>query len=282
MIKVINLYKNYGKTGVLKDINLSIEQGEVVTIIGPSGAGKSTLLRCLNLFEVPTEGDIYIDDQKLTYKTNSKGKLTFLTQMKITWLRVKVGMVFQQFNLWTNKSVLQNVMEGLIITKRMKKKDAEVIAHEKLRLVGLDNKADEYPLNLSGGQQQRVAIARALAMEPEVILFDEPTSALDPELVHEVLEIMVELAKTGITMIVVTHEMNFARNVGNRVIFMEKGRIVKDGTPEEVFNSDDERLRAFFKNTSSANFSANEESSKPSLPVNEESTVDEIDMESAG
>lgn len=251
MIKVINLYKNYGKTGVLKDINLTIEQGEVVTIIGPSGAGKSTLLRCLNLFEVPTEGDIYIDDQKLAYKTNSKGKLTFGTQMKITWLRVKVGMVFQQFNLWTNKNVIQNVMEGLIITKKMKRKDAEVIAREKLKLVGLEDKAYEYPLNLSGGQQQRVAIARALAMEPEVILFDEPTSALDPELVHEVLEIMVELAKTGITMIVVTHEMNFARNVGNRVIFMEKGRIVKDGTPEEVFNSDDQRLKAFFKNTAS-------------------------------
>ena len=252
MILLKSLYKSYGNTEVLHNINLEIKKGEVVSIIGPSGAGKSTLLRCMNLFEVPTSGQIYIDGSDLQYKVNTMGKLTFFSQMKITWLRCKIGMVFQQFNLWPHKTAAANVMEGLIISKHMKKEKARKIALEKLELVGLLNKADEYPVHLSGGQQQRVAIARALAMEPEVILFDEPTSALDPELVHEVLEIMVELAKSGMTMVVVTHEMNFARHVGNRVIFMEKGKILKDGTPEEVFESEDARMREFFKNTASA------------------------------
>lgn len=249
MILIKNLYKNFGNKEILKNINLEIGKGEVVSIIGPSGAGKSTLLRCMNLFEVPTRGEIYIDGDRIKYEVNGDCKLTFFSQMNITWLRCKIGMVFQQFNLWKHKTVVANVMEGLVVSKHMKKKEAREIAMEKLRLVGLEEKAEDYPANLSGGQQQRVAIARALAMDPEVILFDEPTSALDPELVHEVLEIMVELAKSGITMIVVTHEMNFARNVGNRVIFMEAGRIIKDGTPEEVFESNDERLRNFLKNT---------------------------------
>lgn len=252
MVLIKNLYKNFGDKEILKNIDIEIRKGEVVSIIGPSGAGKSTLLRCMNLFEVPTRGEIYVDGERVRYDVNGYEKLTFFSQMKITWLRCKIGMVFQQFNLWKHKTVVANVMEGLVVSKHMKKNEARKIALEKLKLVGLEEKAEDYPVNLSGGQQQRVAIARALAMDPEVILFDEPTSALDPELVHEVLEIMVELAKTGITMIVVTHEMNFARNVGNRVIFMEKGRILKDGTPEEVFESNDERLRTFFKNTTTA------------------------------
>lgn len=252
MVLIKNLYKNFGDKEILKNIDIEIRKGEVVSIIGPSGAGKSTLLRCMNLFEVPTRGEIYVDGERVRYDVNGYEKLTFFSQMKITWLRCKIGMVFQQFNLWKHKTVVANVMEGLVVSKHMKKNEARKIALEKLKLVGLEEKAEDYPANLSGGQQQRVAIARALAMDPEVILFDEPTSALDPELVHEVLEIMVELAKTGITMIVVTHEMNFARNVGNRVIFMEKGRILKDGTPEEVFESNDERLRTFFKNTTTA------------------------------
>ena len=250
MVLIKDLYKSFGDKEILKDINLEIQKGEVISIIGPSGAGKSTLLRCMNLFEVPTRGEIYVDGERIRYDLNGYGKLTFYSQMKITWLRCKIGMVFQQFNLWKHKTVVANVMEGLVVSKHMKKSEARKIALEKLKLVGLEEKAEDYPANLSGGQQQRVAIARALAMDPEVILFDEPTSALDPELVHEVLEIMVELAKTGITMVVVTHEMNFARNVGNRVIFMENGKILKDGTPEEVFESEDERLRTFFRNTS--------------------------------
>lgn len=252
MILIKDLDKNFGKKEILKGIDIEIKKGEVVSVIGPSGAGKSTLLRCMNLFEVPTRGEIYVDGERIRYDVNGYGKLTFFSQMKITWLRCKIGMVFQQFNLWKHKTVVANVMEGLVVSKHMKKNEAREIALEKLRLVGLEEKAEEYPVNLSGGQQQRVAIARALAMNPEVILFDEPTSALDPELVHEVLEIMVELAHSGITMVVVTHEMNFARNVGNRVIFMEKGRILKDGTPEEVFESEDERLQTFFKNTNTS------------------------------
>lgn len=252
MILIKDLDKNFGKKEILKGIDIEIKKGEVVSVIGPSGAGKSTLLRCMNLFEVPTRGEIYVDGERIRYDVNGYGKLTFFSQMKITWLRCKIGMVFQQVNLWKHKTVVANVMEGLVVSKHMKKNEARAIALEKLRLVGLEEKAEEYPVNLSGGQQQRVAIARALAMNPEVILFDEPTSALDPELVHEVLEIMVELAHSGITMVVVTHEMNFARNVGNRVIFMEKGRILKDGTPEEVFESGDERLQTFFKNTNTS------------------------------
>jgi ABC-type polar amino acid transport system ATPase subunit len=246
MIRIEHLNKAFGNTNVLTDINLHVKQGEVVSIIGPSGAGKSTFLRCINLLEVPTSGNIYVDGEKVQYKVNHSGSLTFFTKMKLTWLRCKVGMVFQQFNLWTTKTVLNNVTEGLCVCKKMSKWKAEELAHEQLLRVGLADKADEYPSYLSGGQQQRVAIARALAMEPEVILFDEPTSALDPELVKEVLDIMIKLAKAGMTMIVVTHEMNFARFVSNRVVFMEKGKIVKDGTPDEVFESEDPRMQSFF------------------------------------
>jgi ABC-type polar amino acid transport system ATPase subunit len=250
MIRIEHLNKKYGKTEVLADINLSVKQGDVLSIIGPSGAGKSTLLRCINLLEVPTAGDIYIDDEKIRYKANRNGSLTFLSRMRLTGLRCKVGMVFQQFNLWPTKTVLHNVTEGLRVCKKMNRQEAEAIAHKELTRVGLDEKADEYPPSLSGGQQQRVAIARALAMNPEVILFDEPTSALDPELVKEVLDIMVKLAKEGMTMIVVTHEMNFARNVSNRVIFMENGKIEMDGSPDEVFDSANPRMQSFVQSLS--------------------------------
>lgn len=245
MLKVEHLFKNYGELNILKDVNLHVNQGEVVSIIGPSGAGKSTLLRCINLLEVPTKGTMYLDGEEMKYKANHTGNLTFGSKMKIvTYLR-KISMVFQQFNLWTSKTVLANVMEGLIVVKKMKRSEAHEIAIDALRQVGLEQKANEYPLNLSGGQQQRVGIARALAMQPELILFDEPTSALDPELVKEVLDLMVDLAKTGITMLVVTHEMNFARYVSDRVIFMEDGKIVIDDTSENVFHSENPRLQSF-------------------------------------
>jgi ABC-type polar amino acid transport system ATPase subunit len=248
MIRIHNLNKKFKDKSVLSNINLHIEEGQVVTIIGPSGAGKSTLLRCINMLEVPTEGEIYADDKLVQYKTNSQGKLTFFSKMKLTWLRKRVAMVFQQFNLWPNKTVLQNIIEGPCIVNKVPRDVAVKKAKELLDKVGLLEKIHEYPTSLSGGQQQRVAIARALAMEPKVILFDEPTSALDPELVHEVLEIMVKLASEGMTMVVVTHEMNFARNIANRVIFMEDGRITGDGSPNELFGNPSPRMLKFIKN----------------------------------
>ena len=250
IIEIKDLCKNYGALPVLHDINFEVNKGEVISIIGPSGAGKSTLLRCINLLEVPTSGEIFVDGNELKYKKNKFGNLTFGSKMEITWLRKKIGMVFQQFNLWPNKKILQNITEGLTVVLKMPKNKAEKIAIDKLKLVGLESKVNEYPNNLSGGQQQRVAIARALAMNPEIILFDEPTSALDPELVKEVLDTMVTLAKNGMTMIVVTHEMNFARYVSNRVMFMENGRIIMDGTPDEVFGCNNPRLQKFFHSVS--------------------------------
>ncbi|OXM85103.1 amino acid ABC transporter ATP-binding protein [Paenibacillus rigui] len=248
MIRIHKLNKTFKDKSVLRDINLHIEEGQVVSIIGPSGAGKSTLLRCINMLEVPSEGDIHVDGQPVKYATNARGKLNFFSQMKLTWLRTQVCMVFQQFHLWPNKTVLQNIIEGPCIVKKMPRDAAIQKAKELLGKVGLADKINEYPANLSGGQQQRVAIARALAMEPKVILFDEPTSALDPELVHEVLEIMVKLAAEGMTMIVVTHEMNFARNVSDRVLFMENGAITGDGKPEELFGNPNPRMMQFLKN----------------------------------
>lgn len=248
MIKINQLSKQFKGKTVLDGIDLEVREGEVISIIGPSGAGKSTLLRCLNLLEVPTSGEILFQNRKLEYKTNSRGRLTFLSQMKLTWLRSEVGMVFQQFNLWPTQTVLQNVMEGPRIVKKVPRREAEEKAKVLLEKVGLLEKINEYPVNLSGGQQQRVAIARALAMEPKVILFDEPTSALDPELVHEVLDIMIRLAKEGMTMVVVTHEMNFARQVSDRILFMEGGRISRMGTPEEIFCHTNARMNQFLRN----------------------------------
>ena len=226
MIRVNNLHKSFEKNEVLKGINEHIEKGEVVVVIGPSGSGKSTFLRCLNLLEVPTSGEIIFEGKNITDK-----------KVDINKIREKMGMVFQQFNLFPNKTVLDNLTIAPIKVKGVSKADAEKKAKELLDRVGLLNKADAYPSSLSGGQKQRIAIARALAMDPDVMLFDEPTSALDPEMVGEVLNVMKELAKEGMTMVVVTHEMGFAREVGDRILFMDKGNIMEEGTPEEIFSN---------------------------------------------
>ena len=223
-VKVRNLVKHFDKLKVLCGIDLTVTEGEVVCIIGPSGSGKSTLLRCLNRLEEPTGGEIIVDDAVITDKKTNINKV-----------RENIGMVFQSFNLFSNYTVLQNIMFAPVELKKMTKAEAKTKAMELLARVGLSDKADAYPHQLSGGQQQRVAIARSLAMNPDIMLFDEPTSALDPEMVGEVLAVMKELAAAGMTMIVVTHEMGFARDVADRVIFMADGVIVEEGTPEEIF-----------------------------------------------
>ena len=225
IIQVKNLHKYFGDLEVLKGIDCEIEESEVVCVIGPSGSGKSTFLRCLNLLEDVTKGKIVIDGHDLTDPGTD-----------INMVRTDVGMVFQRFNLFPHKSVLENVMLAPMKVRKTNKKDAQALALELLEKVGLSDKADEYPRRLSGGQMQRVAIARALAMNPHIMLFDEPTSALDPELVGEVLEVMKDLAKEGMTMVVVTHEMGFAREVGDRVLFMDEGIIMEEGSPEQLFD----------------------------------------------
>ncbi len=226
MINVQQLHKSFGSLQVLKGISTEIKKGEVVTIIGPSGSGKSTFLRCLNLLEVPTEGKIFIDNVEVTAK-----------KANIKKMRENVGMVFQHFHLFPHKTVLQNVTYAPVKVKGISKSESEKQGLELLKKVGLAEKANEYPNRLSGGQKQRVAIARALAMNPDVILFDEPTSALDPEMVKEVLEVMKSLANTGITMLIVTHEMGFAREAASRVLFLDEGSIVEDAPPAEFFSS---------------------------------------------
>ncbi len=235
MIQVKNLYKSFGKAEVLKDISTNIEKGEVVVVIGPSGSGKSTFLRCLNMLEEATEGEIYVDGEHV----NTKG-------VDVNLVRQKMGMVFQHFNLFPHLKIIENITLAPVALGKMTKEDAEKKAMELLERVGLADKAQNYPVQLSGGQMQRVAIARALAMDPEIMLFDEPTSALDPEMVGEVLNVMRDLAKEGMTMIIVTHEMGFAREVATRVLFMDEGRILEDGTPEQVFgNPQNERTKLF-------------------------------------
>lgn len=238
MIELRNLHKSFGSLEVLKGINLSIQKGDVISIIGPSGSGKTTLLRCLNFLEKADEGSLDFDGVSYSLKTIRKNE--------INALRKKTGFVFQNYNLFRNKNVLQNVTEGLIVARKIKKAEAEKTAMEVLEKVGMAEKAASYPHQLSGGQQQRVAIARALATNPEVIYFDEPTSALDPELIGEVLVVMKQLAEEGMTMVVVTHEMHFARNVSRRVVFMEGGKIVEEGNSKEFFESPKEqRTREF-------------------------------------
>jgi ABC-type polar amino acid transport system ATPase subunit len=235
VIKVIDLHKSFGDLQVLNGINNEIRKGEVVCIIGASGSGKSTFLRCLNLLEEPTKGEVIIDGISLIEHRNDINKL-----------RQKVGMVFQQFNLFPHMTVMENITLGPIKLRGMTKEQATEKAVELLRKVGLYDKDDAYPNKLSGGQKQRVAIARALAMDPEVMLFDEPTSALDPEMVGEVLNVMKQLAEEGMTMAVVTHEMGFAREVGDRILFMDDGIIAEENTPQEIFtNPRNERTRAF-------------------------------------
>nr|WP_281364454.1 amino acid ABC transporter ATP-binding protein [Paenibacillus agri] len=247
VLELVDISKTFGTKTVVQKTNFSIQKGEVVSIIGPSGAGKSSLLRMINLLEVPSSGVIVIDRQPVEYKLNRASQLTFLSKFKLSKVRSKVGMVFQHFNLWEHKTVLENIIEGPVNVNKKSKRDAIRHAEELLARVGLLEKRNEYPGNLSGGQQQRVAITRALAMEPSVLLFDEPTSSLDPELVGEVLQMMTQLAEEGMTMIVVTHEMRFARQVSDRVLYMEEGRIVAEGTPEDIFDSkDNPRLTRFF------------------------------------
>jgi glutamine transport system ATP-binding protein len=235
VIKVSKLYKNFGSLEVLKDINTEIEKGEVVVVVGPSGSGKSTFLRCLNYLEEPTSGEIIVDGIVLNH-----------SQTNINRVRQEVGMVFQQFNLFPHMTVTRNVTLAPIKVKKMGEREAVELAHQILARVGLSDKINAYPGELSGGQQQRVAIARALAMQPKVMLFDEPTSALDPEMINEVLDVMKDLARDGMTMVVVTHEMGFAREVGDRVLFMDEGRIVEEGPPEQIFsNPQNPRTQAF-------------------------------------
>ncbi|MGV2876282.1 amino acid ABC transporter ATP-binding protein [Macrococcus capreoli] len=235
MIKINDLHKYFGKVEVLKGIDLHIQEGEVVAIIGPSGSGKSTLLRCLNLLEVPTSGEIIFEDIPLTAKGTDINKL-----------RQKMGMVFQSFNLFPHKTAIENLMLAPLLTNRGSKAELEERALNLLDKVGLSDRANNYPSQLSGGQKQRVAIARALAMDPDVMLFDEPTSALDPEVVGDVLEVMKSLAKEGMTMVVVTHEMGFAREVADRVVFMDKGIVQEVADPQTLFtNPQNERTKAF-------------------------------------
>jgi len=235
VIDVKNLHKYFGSLEVLKGIDCHIDKGECVCVIGPSGSGKSTFLRCLNLLETPTKGDIVIDDMHLTEKN-----------FDVDAMRKRVGMVFQHFNLFPHLTILENVTLAPIRHKMMTEEQAKEKAMELLNRVGVGDKADNYPAQLSGGQKQRVAIARSLALSPEVMLFDEPTSALDPEMVGEVLEVMKQLAKEGMTMVVVTHEMGFAREVANRVFFMDGGGILEEGTPEQIFDHpQEERTKAF-------------------------------------
>lgn len=226
MIKVTDLHKSFGKLHVLKGINAEISKGEVVVIIGPSGSGKSTFLRCLNLLEEPTSGEIVFEGVSITSKENDINKQ-----------REKMGMVFQQFNLFPHMTILENITLAPKKVKKLSKDEADKIAVNLLKRVGLQDKASSYPGQLSGGQKQRIAIARALAMSPDVMLFDEPTSALDPEMVKEVLDVMKELASEGMTMVVVTHEMGFAKEVADRVLFMDEGNIIEQGEPDKIFTS---------------------------------------------
>jgi len=235
VIKIEDLHKSFGELEVLKGIDEEVKQGEVVVVIGPSGSGKSTFLRCLNLLEEITAGKVYIEGQQI----NSP-------QADIDSIRQETGMVFQHFNLFPHKTVLDNITLAPIKVKGISRKEAEKIAYELLEKVGLKDKATTYPSQLSGGQKQRIAIARALAMQPKVMLFDEPTSALDPEMVGEVLGVMKDLANEGMTMVVVTHEMGFAREVGDRVLFMDHGIVVEEGDPEQIFtNPQEERTKEF-------------------------------------
>ncbi|MEN0577557.1 amino acid ABC transporter ATP-binding protein, PAAT family [Phytobacter palmae] len=246
-VSVKNLSKQFDNIEVLRDINLTVEKGTVVSILGSSGSGKSTLLRCMNWLEQPDRGEVRISGQRLGVD-DASGKP--MSHKDLSKIRERVGMVFQSFNLWPHLTVLQNVTEALIHVKGMKRDAADEIGRRQLEKVGMSHKTDVYPITLSGGQKQRVAIARSLAMSPEVILFDEPTSALDPELVNEVLGVMKNLAAEGYTMVVVTHEMDFARQVSDEVVFLEKGLLIEKASPEKFFtNPDSDRVRKFLQSS---------------------------------
>ena len=241
-----DIHKSFDELQVLKGLSLSADTGDVISIIGSSGSGKSTFLRCINLLETPDSGRIVVDGEEVVVQTDRNGRLRGADPKQINRLRTQLGMVFQQFNLWSHMTVLQNVMEGPVQVLKRDKAEVEAEAMDTLAKVGIAEKHGSYPSQLSGGQQQRVAIARALAMRPKVLLFDEPTSSLDPELVGEVLNVMKDLAAEGRTMIVVTHEMGFAREVSSKTIFLHQGRVEEEGSPAEVFgNTQSERCRAF-------------------------------------
>ena len=246
---VEDLHKYFGPDEVLKGISLEAHEGDVIALLGASGSGKSTFLRCLNLLEIPTSGKVYVSGELIRMKKDRYGETVPEDIKQVERLRTRLGMVFQQFNLWSHMTVLENVTEALVHVLKMSRSQAREQAEATLNKVGMYDRKDYYPAHISGGQQQRTAIARALAMEPEVMLFDEPTSALDPELVGEVLRVMRSLADEGRTMIVVTHEVGFARDVSNKVIFLHEGLIEIEGPPQEMFgNSDSERFRQFLSN----------------------------------
>jgi len=252
-LKVENLRKNFGQVEVLKGISLEAREGEVISILGSSGSGKSTLLRCINLLETPTSGTVTISGETIKMAQNSKGESYPTDKKQVSRIRSELGMVFQSFNLWSHKTILENVIEAPIYVQGRNRAEVIEEAEALLAKVGIADKRNYYPSHMSGGQQQRAAIARALAMKPKVMLFDEPTSALDPELVGEVLRVMRGLAEEGRTMLVVTHEMGFARDVSNRVIFVHQGQVEEDGAPSEVFtNSKSERFRKFISHENAA------------------------------
>ena len=249
MLEITGLRKRFGTVEVLRDVSLAVRPGEVVVVIGPSGSGKTTLLRCTNLLEEYERGTILIDGEPIGYRTDRhSGRRVRMSEREIARAREQIGMVFQSFNLFPHMNVLQNIVAAPVRVKRVERRQAEVRARELLAMVGLSDKAAEHPIRLSGGQQQRVAIARALAMDPKIMLFDEVTSALDPELVGEVLAAMQQLAGDGMTMVVVTHEMSFARDIADRIVFMDDGVIVEEGKPDQLlFAPQTERVRAFLK-----------------------------------
>jgi len=245
-LEIRNLIKSFGNLEVIRGLSLTAKKGEVICIIGSSGSGKSTLLRCVNLLETPDSGEVYVNGELLKMKKNKNGKLIPVDQNQIDRIRSKLGMVFQSFNLWSHMTVLQNVIEAPIHVQKVEKNVARKNGFQLLEKVGIAEKADQYPSRLSGGQQQRAAIARALAMNPDVMLFDEPTSSLDPELVGEVLRVMKSLAEEGRTMIIVTHEMGFAKEVASKVIFLDQGCVEEEETPDKFFNNpQSERLKRF-------------------------------------
>ncbi|MBI3455724.1 MAG: amino acid ABC transporter ATP-binding protein [Candidatus Rokubacteria bacterium] len=246
VVKVVDLHKSFGHLEVLKGISFEVHRGDVVSIIGASGSGKSTLLRCINHLEQPTSGEVYVSGRPMGFRIDTNGHRRPDALASVNRLRMDIAMVFQQFNLWPHMTVLQNIMEAPVHVRRLPVAEARDLAMHYLAKVDLVQKRDEYPVRLSGGQQQRVAIARALAMQPKVMLFDEPTSALDPELIGEVLDVMETLAKEGMTMLVVTHEMGFAREASDRILFLHNGLIEEDGPPEQVLtNAKSERCRQF-------------------------------------
>lgn len=235
IIQIDNIFKSFGKIKALQGVSIAVKRGEVLVVIGPSGSGKSTLLRCINMLEHPDSGNIIVDGNSMMHR-----------ETNVNLVRAEVGMVFQQFNLFPHLTVLENIILAQRIVRKRKREDAKQNAEQQLKYVGIPEKADAFPSELSGGQQQRVAIARALAMNPKIMLFDEPTSALDPEMIKEVLDVMVALAKAGMTMVVVSHEMGFVRAAAERIVFMDQGRIIEEGTPEEFFNNPrEERTQAF-------------------------------------